>query len=147
MSRFLATNSTTEQLRNPYPSVFLPREQLQNRGTSRTRPVGLTAATYKLALKDIFESRVRDWMEDTEWASSISTITEHRQFTELVNMGTIIIPFVLERLAAGELNAHWFPLLKDLAGGNDPVPPQYRGRVQQMANEWLAWGRQRNLID
>jgi hypothetical protein len=111
------------------------------------RPVGITRQTYKLALKDIFDSRVRDWMEDTQWASSISTITAHRQFAEIVNMGEIVIPFVLQRLAAGELSIHWFPLLKDLADGNDPVPPQHRGRVRQMADDWLAWGRRKNFID
>jgi len=111
------------------------------------KSAGVTAEAYRLALKDIFDSRVRDWVQDTQWTSSISAITAHRQFAEIVDMGEIVIPFVLQRLAAGELNIHWFPLLKDLAHGHDPVPPQYRGRVRQMADEWLAWGRQRNLID
>jgi hypothetical protein len=149
MSLFTSANTTTLSSRTPYSPVSLPHGQLQLqiRGSSRMRPVGFTLQAYRLALKDIFDSRVRDWMDDTQWVSSISTITAHRQFAEIVNMGEIAIPFVLERLASGELNIHWFPLLKDLAHGTDPVPPEYRGRVRQMANEWLAWGRTNHFID
>jgi hypothetical protein len=125
----------------------LPAGELKNRGSTRRHPNGdYTWRIYAKSLHDIFETRVDEWLEETQWQSSINFITRHRQFGELLEMGPQIIPFVLQRIASGDVHVHWFPLLKDLAAGEDPVPPHRRGYIQQMADEWLAWGRRNQLI-
>jgi hypothetical protein len=91
------------------------------------------------------DQKVSAWIADTQWYSSISSITRHPEFASLVEMRTKAIRFALERLDAGEVRVHWFPLLKR-ASGEDPVPPEKRGIVPEMATEWLRWGRKRGYL-
>ena len=39
---------------------------------------------------------------------------------------------------------HWFPALKSISG-EDPVPPEDRGKVRRMTKAWLAWGEKQSL--
>lgn len=93
----------------------------------------------------IFRQLVDEWFYDTQWLSSISAITCHDAFARLVALDKPVLKLILERLAQGEVRVHWFPVLKDVAG-EDPVPPEKRGRVREMADEWLNWGRAKGLV-
>src|SRR5690348_13941393 len=120
---------------------LFPLASLRNRGARQKYISSYALEIYEKALKQIFDARVREWMEDTRWHSSIGSITHHPQFQELVSMGQPIMPLVLQRLVSGDLHVHWFPLLKDLAKGADPVPAESRGHIADMAAQWVAWGR------
>lgn len=117
-----------------------------NRGSKRAVNIRYTRAIYRKSLRDIFETRIREWLRDSEWRS-ISFSTHHKQFAALVSMGAPILPLVLEKLSDPDVRPLWFPLLKDLAGGQDPVPEQFRGQIAEMARHWLAWGRRNNFIE
>jgi hypothetical protein len=60
-------------------------------------------------------------------------------------MGRKIIPFILEKMADGEIHVQWFPLLKR-ASGQDPVPSDKRGKIRDMASHWVVWGRLNGYI-
>ena len=54
------------------------------------------------------------------------------------------IPLILRELEKEP--AHWFPALKKLSGGQDPVPADRRGDVEAMRRAWLAWGRDQGFL-
>jgi hypothetical protein len=87
-----------------------------------------------------FEYRVRDWLSDTEHESSLSRITGHPRFSEIVDMEEVALKFILERMQAGEVHIHWFPALKRIAQ-HDPVPVEARGFIPAMARAWIEWGQ------
>jgi hypothetical protein len=89
--------------------------------------------------RTFFEERVRDWLSDTEHESSMSRITGHPRFAEIVAMQEVALRLILERMKAGEVHIHWFPALKRIAG-HDPVPVEARGFVPEMARAWIDWG-------
>jgi hypothetical protein len=149
MNFALCENQSTRQRPNEQysPRAYsLHWSELKNRGSKRRQNAEYTWALYTKSLRDIFKTRMDEWLADTQWQSSIGSITRHHQFGELVRMGPPIIPLVLERIASGDVRVHWFPLLKDLAQGADPVPPYHRGHIQQMAREWLAWGQRNHFF-
>ena len=58
-------------------------------------------------------------------------------------MGAIAIPFILSELK--KKAGHWFWALKSITG-EDPVLPEHRGRIKQMAEAWLWWGKKQGYI-
>lgn len=40
---------------------------------------------------------------------------------------------------------HWFWALKSITG-EDPVLPEQRGRMKEMTQAWLRWGREKNYL-
>lgn len=107
-------------------------------------------ATFARSLEDsqreFFNQRVQAWIYDTQWYSSLSSITRHAEFAAIVGMGAPALKFILERIKNGDVRVHWFPALKDIAK-QDPVSPENRGRVKEMASDWLGWGRAHSIID
>lgn len=114
--------------------------QFSNKASASSWEPTILALTIEESNRAVFEYMSSDWLSDTQWVSSISTITRHPRFAAIKQIGPSVIKFVLEHLAKGDLQPHWFPLLKDISG-QDPVPPQSRGRISEMAREWMAWGK------
>ena len=54
-------------------------------------------------------------------------------------MGEPAVPWLLQRLA--ERPDHWFVALNAITGAR-PVPSESRGRIKEMTQAWLNWGRQ-----
>jgi hypothetical protein len=92
-----------------------------------------------------FEMRFRElvlqWKSARSALSSSSTIIAmHPAYQHIIGMGVPAVPLILRELAR-ELD-HWFWALKAITG-EDPVPSEHRGRMRQMAADWLQWGRER----
>jgi len=86
------------------------------------------------------------WLKD-QWrnernpiVSSVETLTRSKSYQEIIGLGEKAIPFILSELRSeGDEPDHWFPALAAITGEN-PVPPESRGRIQEMALAWLKWG-------
>ena len=85
----------------------------------------------------------QEWEEATAALSSITEIAMHPAYQQIVGMGPIAIPFIMCELE--NRPAHWFWALKSITG-EDPVPPEKRGRIGEMAKAWLSWGRKHDYI-
>ena len=92
-------------------------------------------------MENVFDAYVDAWLAETQGYSSISSITRHPNFGAIVSMGLPAMEFILARMERGEVHVHWFPALKEISGGADPVPPNERGNLNQMAVRWIEWGR------
>ena len=79
-----------------------------------------------------------DWVEQTSMLSSIAEIAMHPSYQQIIGMGPSAIPLILQTMK--EKPGHWFWALKSITG-EDPVPPKHRGRIKEMTEDWLNWGR------
>jgi hypothetical protein len=94
----------------------------------------------------LFNQLVEALLSDTHLLSSLSDITLHPAFRAIVaDLGRPALPFILERMSKGEIRVQWFPMLKRIAKC-DPVPSEKRGRLRQMAREWIRWGKNNNFL-
>jgi hypothetical protein len=80
----------------------------------------------------------------TCFLASISKMTTFPEFAELETYGIHTVRFILGWMHLGEIKTFWFPLLKRITG-EDPVPVEERGRVEQMRSRWVAWGQEKEI--
>ena len=65
-------------------------------------------------------------------------MSQHPAYQEIISMGTQIVPLLLSKLKRNPL--YWLSALTAITGKN-PIKPEQRGRVKQMASAWINWGR------
>ncbi len=70
--------------------------------------------------------------------SSIAYMVEHPSYLEIVAMGEKAVPLLLRELEKSP--NYWFPALTAITGEN-PIPKEARGRLIEMTEAWLEWGR------
>ena len=92
---------------------------------------------------EAFETLARGWKEAHVLSSSASPIASHPDYQEIIAMGEEAIPLILNDLK--RTPDHWFVALTEITG-EDPVPEQHRGKLAEMAVEWLEWGEENGYI-
>ncbi len=85
-----------------------------------------------------FEQMKRQLEADLQFNSSTTAMFQHPAYRQIVRMGYVAVPLLLRELKR-EPN-QWFRALRDITGA-DPVPIAHRGRLQEMSEDWLRWGR------
>ena len=55
-------------------------------------------------------------------------------------MGSQVVPLLLSELKKNPL--YWLAALNAITGEN-PIKPEQRGRVKQMASAWIEWDKNR----
>jgi hypothetical protein len=80
------------------------------------------------------------WETEVEGMSSTARMSQHPAYQEIIQMGTQIVPLLLQELKRNPL--YWLSALEEITGEN-PIQPEQRGRIKQMAEAWLEWGKQR----
>jgi hypothetical protein len=100
------------------------------------------AASHDLARR--FDELAAKWRDDTEFDSAPTTIYQHPAYLEIVGWGPPVLPLMFADLATH--GSFWFGALRTLTG-EDPVPPEDRGRIARMREHWLGWGRARGYLD
>ena len=90
-----------------------------------------------------FQTLVDLWRNETRFNSSITEISMAMAYQQIIGMGPVVIPFILRELA--NRSGHWFWALHAITGV-DPTTPEQRGRLKEMADAWLHWGRERGYI-
>jgi len=96
------------------------------------------ASTPARPIEHQFSQLARQWQAETAMLSALSQKVLHPAYQRIIGMGAPVIPLLLRELEH-EPN-HWFWALKAITGAN-PIQPDHRGRIKQMARDWLDWGR------
>jgi hypothetical protein len=91
-------------------------------------------------LAEKFYSLAAQWQSDVEGMSSTAQMSQHPAYQEIVSMGTKVVPLLLQELKQNPL--YWLLALSEITGAN-PIKPEQRGRVKQMAEAWIEWGKNR----
>ena len=90
------------------------------------------------ALIPRFRDLARRWKEETVYSSSLTEITQHPVYQQIITLGRDVIPLILDELRREP--DYWFAALKALTGA-DPVAPADRGKVRRMADAWIDWAK------
>jgi hypothetical protein len=138
-------SARTNRPERPIPLPVARHAALRNEASGRRYIPRLFEASNEAGKKLLFEEAVSALLADTEHQSAMSLITHHPKFAVIVDIGEDAAKMILERIAAGEIRVHWFPALKRITRA-DPVPPQSRGLLGEMAQAWLDWGRREHLL-
>lgn len=85
-----------------------------------------------------FYTLASQWQSEVEGISSTTQMSQHPAYQEIISMGTKIVPLLLSELKQNPL--YWLSALSEITGTN-PIKPEQRGRVKQMAEAWLEWGK------
>ena len=67
----------------------------------------------------------------------------HPAYQSIIGLGEKAVPLLLDELRRDP--DHWFWALKSITRV-DPVPAEDIGRLQRMADAWLAWGKDEGYI-
>ncbi len=90
-----------------------------------------------------FDALAERWREERGPTSSATRMAMTPSYQQIIGMGEDAVPLIL-----GELMRkpdHWFWALKAITG-EDPVSPQSRGNLKEMAFAWVLWGLRRRRI-
>ncbi len=90
-----------------------------------------------------FSELTEQWMRETGDISSITKRAMHPAYQRIIGLGPAALPMILAELETRP--DLWFHALRAVSG-IDPVRPEQRGRMRQMVNAWLEWGRQQGHL-
>ncbi|MDZ8187073.1 MAG: hypothetical protein RMX96_19775 [Nostoc sp. ChiSLP02] len=85
-----------------------------------------------------FRELAEQWRRETGMLSVISKISMHPAYQRIIGMGQPVVPLIMRELEREP--DHWFWALNAITRAN-PVKPEQRGRLQQMAQAWIEWGK------
>jgi hypothetical protein len=93
-------------------------------------------------MRERFQRLAAEWKEQSRYLSNTAQMAMLKPYQRIIGMGPPAVPLILE-----ELQRHpdqWFWALEAITEVN-PVPPEAAGRVREMAQSWIEWGRRHNL--
>ncbi len=99
----------------------------------------LPASRQPLSIEQEFQTLVEKWRHGTQFTSSVTDMVMHEAYLRIIGMGEKAVPLLLRELE--QRLDHWFVALSAITGVN-PVLPEQRGRVKDMAAAWIRWGRE-----
>jgi hypothetical protein len=126
-----AAASASEQMSGPFP---VPENEFSSYYEEFLRL--RERATFEIRFNEL----LLEWKSTRPASSSSTVIAMQPAYQQIIGMGAPVVPFILRELSR-ELD-HWFWALKAITG-QDPVSPEHRGRMRDMAADWLRWGREK----
>jgi hypothetical protein len=94
-------------------------------------------------LRNRFQRLAADWKQRSRHLSNTAQMAMLASYQRIIGMGTDALPMILEELERDP--DQWFWALEAITD-EDPVPPEAKGKVVQMAQAWIGWGKQRGLL-
>jgi len=85
----------------------------------------------------------QEWKADRHASSLARDLVSRPAYLRIIGMGRDALPLILQELAKAP--DHWFVALKAIAD-EDPVRPESRGRMRDMTEAWLKWGREKGYV-
>ena len=132
------TQQNIEQKLNTsnYLSIGVDSIRIQESGVKAEQHFDLPMSRFMKSPVIKFNELKNKWLEDTELFSSVRDKAMHPAYQEIIGMGKIAIPMIMADLIMN--NNHWFWALRSITGKN-PVSPANRGKIKEMAFEWMWW--------
>jgi hypothetical protein len=93
-----------------------------------------------------FNRLAGEWKSAAGIYSSVTKVAMHPAYQQMIGMGSTALPFIFARLVAeSDEPDHWFWALAAISAEN-PVPKESRGKINDMASAWLAWGKEKGYV-
>jgi len=87
-----------------------------------------------------FYRHLRLWRFHTMFASSVEVAISHPSFREIVGMGEKVVPLIISEISG---KPDLLIIALQLITGADPVQERNRGRMAEMASDWIDWFRRK----
>ncbi len=110
-------------------------EQALSRVSYRQKP--------ELTLEWEFRTLVESWRKERGATSSVTKMAMCPSYQRIIGLGLKVVPLLLRELERDP--DYWFWALKVITG-EDPVPPESRGKLREMTAAWLDWGRKHQYL-
>jgi hypothetical protein len=132
-------------LRGLQPSRWSLTESVRLAPAYRERPGyhlrRARVAARQATVRMVFDELKKEWLEDTEFTSSVSDLVGHPAHLSIIGLGPDVLPLLLADLAADE--QHWFWALRaitrvDAADGAETY--------DEAREAWLVWGQQNGFV-
>jgi len=94
-------------------------------------------------IQNRFQRLTREWKERSKYLSNTAQMSMLRPYQQIIGMGESAVPLILEELQREP--DHWFWALEMITEEN-PVPAAAAGKVRQMAQAWIEWGKKKGYI-
>ena len=94
-------------------------------------------------LRERFERLAAEWKKQSRYLSKTAQMAMLAPYQRIIGMGLPAVPLILDELQR-EPN-QWFWALEAITEEN-PVPPEAAGKVRLMAQAWIDWGKQHELV-
>lgn len=134
------TSALADLDREKSPGVGKEAIQIKEK-CNEIRTHGLESISMQLSIPATkFALLKRKWECETAYLSSITDMAMHPSYQQIIGMGPSATPLILAELR--KRPGHWFWALKAITG-EDPVLPNQRGRIKEMTEAWLCWGRKK----
>lgn len=91
-----------------------------------------------------FETLTRQWKAEKVFISAVPDMAMLSPYQQIIGMGERAIPLILKELEREP--DHWFWALRAILGDIDPVPRDSKGKVKEMAEAWIFWGKKEGWI-
>jgi hypothetical protein len=85
------------------------------------------------------------WHKEVCFTSSSSVIAANSNYREIVSLGDIAVPLILDDLRTNGPD-HWFYALAELTGA-DPIPKEHAGMISEMTLDWLEWAEEKTYAE
>jgi hypothetical protein len=126
----------------PADALESPKHTLLGRFWGRVFPATLASVVQRESGFEKFQRLTKQWRDERDQKTSVSDMVMHPAYQQIIGMGREATPFILRELSQEVEPDHWFWALKAITG-EDPVPPESRGKIFEMASAWLRWGREK----
>jgi hypothetical protein len=103
----------------------------------------VTAPETKESLEQRIQRLLDRWRTETAPLSSSTRITGHPAYQELISLGTPALPYLFRDLEKTR-DGHLSKALTAITGAN-PVPDGNIGKILEIADCWLQWGKDKGL--
>jgi hypothetical protein len=94
-------------------------------------------------ISDRFARLASQWKSESIHMSNTTQMAMLRSYQRIIGMGPPAIPLILEE--PKRHRDHWFWALEMITGEN-PIPKEAVGKVEEMARAWIEWGVQQGLV-
>jgi hypothetical protein len=92
-----------------------------------------------------FRRHLTAWKADARAAASskLSVMVLNQHYQRIIGMGLPVVPHILAEL---EVRPDHLDRALEAITGENPVPAEAAGKLRQIAQAWVSWGRERRLI-
>jgi hypothetical protein len=90
-----------------------------------------------------FQRLAAEWKRKSRYMSNTAQMAILPSYQRIIGMGMDAVPLILKELEREP--DQWFWALEAITEA-DPVPLEAKGKVAQMSQAWIEWGKQRGLL-
>jgi hypothetical protein len=106
-------------------------------------PAAISAVPSIASTEERFRRLAAEWKEQTRYLSNAARMAMLPPYQRIIGMGMPVVPLILEELRREP--HHWFWALEAITEQN-PVPPESLGKIQEMADAWIEWGKRNGML-